>query len=57
VLTCPISLAFDRSCLLFLVAWRPSTMKLIYWLADWNTPLELPPLGGGGGDRSLQLLS
>jgi hypothetical protein len=34
VLTCPISLAFDRSCLLLLVTWRPPTMKLISRLAD-----------------------
>jgi hypothetical protein len=34
VLTCPISLAFDQSCLLLLVAWRPPTMKLISRLAD-----------------------
>jgi hypothetical protein len=27
-------LAFDRSCLLLLVAWRPPTMKLISRLAD-----------------------
>jgi hypothetical protein len=54
---CPISLAFDRSCLLLLVAWRPPTMKLISLLADWNAPLRLPPLGGGGGEHSLQLLA
>jgi hypothetical protein len=57
VLTCLISLAFDRSCLLLLVAWRPLTMKLISRLADWNAPLGLPPLGGGGGDHFLRLLS
>jgi hypothetical protein len=31
---CSISLVFDRSCLLLLVAWRPPTMKLISRLAD-----------------------
>jgi hypothetical protein len=28
-------------------------MKFISRLADWNAPLGLPPLGGGGGDRSM----
>jgi hypothetical protein len=57
VLTCPISLAFDRVCRLVLIVWRPPTMKLISRLAFWNAPLWLPPLGGGGGDRSIWLLS
>jgi hypothetical protein len=31
-------------------------MKLISRLPNKNAPLGLPPLGGGGGDRSLRLL-
>jgi hypothetical protein len=33
VLTCSISIVFDRCCLLLLVAWRPQMMKLISRLA------------------------
>jgi hypothetical protein len=57
VLTCLISLVFDRSCLFLLVPLRLPAMKLISRLADWNAPLGLPPLGGSGGNRSLRLLS
>jgi hypothetical protein len=57
VLTCPISLVFDRVCRLLLIAWRPMTIKLISQLAFWNAPLGLPPLGGGGGVRSFLMLS
>jgi hypothetical protein len=52
MLTWPISLAFDRCCLLLMASWRPLMMKLIFLLAFWNTPLGLLSLGGGGGEGS-----